>query len=441
MRKFAYLVIVLALFTLSLASASFAVVHKMEIRDLRDASSDIIVGRVMSYEAAWDGNLIYTYYKVKVLDRVKGNPADEITVRVPGGEVGEVILMVSDTPYLKSGEDAFLFLKQNGDVREVTGWYQGKYAIKEGKVEDTGLTVQQFKAGIAQGKPAKPPQGGGYKLCGYDWTYLGMSGGKYHQEPWAINPSNNDGMSSGSVNSAIQAAANTWTGAGACFNFGTGGSTNLSGAALDGNNVISFGNTGGAVAATYIWVLKSCRKCIAELDLVFDHVYWDFGVSVCGSTTKFDLQNVATHEFGHWLCLADLYGGSDVNQTMYGYVDYGECNKKDLYTGDIAGIKSIYGTCAALTASGTNREVELGEAVGGMTVQFAVPAAGPATVQVYNVMGQTVATLADGYLEAGQHSLAWDGRDTNGNRVASGVYFVLVRGADYARSSKIMVVK
>ncbi len=442
MRKIVRLVIVLTLLTFVFASASMAVVKKMEIRDLRDASSDIVVGRVMSSESAWDGNLIYTYYAVKVLDKVKGAPPEYVTVRVPGGEVGDVMLFVSDTPYLESGEDAFLFLKKNDGFHEVTGWFQGKYAIKNGKVEDTGLSVQEFKANVGKGKPAKPPASGGYKLCGYDWKYLGMSGGKYHLEPWEVNPSNNDGISSGSVNSAVQAAANTWGGAGACFNFGSGGSSNLNGGVLDDHNVVSFGNTGGAVAATYIWVLRSCRKCIAELDLVFDHVYWNFAVPACGSANKFDLQDVATHEFGHWLCLADLYGAGDVNQTMYGYVDYGECYKKDLYTGDIAGIKAIYGTCAgAMAATGPQRKMVSDESANGTAIKFAVPKAGPATVQVYNVMGQMVNMLSDGYLEAGQHSIAWDGRDTGGNRVATGIYFVMVRGADYSSSSKVMLVK
>jgi flagellar hook assembly protein FlgD len=124
---------------------------------------------------------------------------------------------------------------------------------------------------------------------------------------------------------------------------------------------------------------------------------------------------------------------------MYGYVDYGECKNNDLYTGDIAGIKAIYGTCAGIAARGPEERI-VPEAAG-TTVKFAVPKAGPATVQVYNVMGQMIATLADGNLEAGEQSLAWNGRDSNGNAAASGVYFVMVRGADYTASSKLMLVK
>jgi hypothetical protein len=438
MRKISSLTLSVLL-VLALASASFALVKKMDVAEIRDASSDVVIGKVTGAQSGWEDGLIYTYYSVKVNDRAKGTPPEYITVRVPGGEVEDVNLFVYDAADLEMGEDAVLFLNRAGGHYEVTGWFQGKYSIKNGKVEDTGLDPMEFATKGGKSQFAKPPSASGYKLCGYDWKCIGMSGGKYHSEAWEVNPANNDGMSSGSVNSAIQSGANAWTGAGACFTFGSGGSSSRSGAVSDGYNVVSFGNTGGAVAATYIWVYRSNRKCISEVDLVFDHVYWNFGAPACGSGSKFDLQNVATHEFGHWLCLADLYGAGDYNQTMYGYVDYGECKNNDLYTGDIAGIKAIYGTCAGMAPIvPEKKQVAEGE---GTTIQFAVPKAGVATVQVYNVMGQVVSTLSEGYLEAGQQSFGWDGRDSAGNRVASGVYFVTVRGADYSSSSKITLVR
>jgi len=438
MRKISCLVVLVLV--LALASDSFALVKKMAPAELRDASSDIIVGRVTSSQSDWEGDLIYTYYSIKVNEKVKGTPPEFITVRVPGGEVGDVMLFVYDAANFDMGEDVFLFLNKANSHYEVTGWFQGKYSVKNGKVEDTGLTVDQFKANVGKGHFAKPPAPGGYKLCGYDWKCLGMSGGKYHPEAWEINPSNNDGMSTGAVNSAIQTGATTWSNAGACFDFGNGSTgSSRNGGVSDGYNVVSFGNTGGAVAGTYIWVYRSNRKCISEVDLVFDHVYWNFGAPACGSANKFDLQNVATHEFGHWLCLADLYGTGDYNLTMYGYVDYGECKNNDLYAGDITGIKAIYGTCAGMAARGP--EGKLVPEGDGTTVKFAVPKTGAATVQVYNVMGQMISTLADGNLGAGEHTLTWNGRDSNGNAMASGIYFVMVRGADYTTSSKLMWVK
>jgi hypothetical protein len=49
-------------------------------------------------------------------------------------------------------------------------------------------------------------------------------------------------------------------------------------------------------------------------------------------------------------------------------------------------------------------------------------------VGVFDLAGRRVATLADGALSAGVHTLAWDGRDGSGTRVRAGVYFVRAVG-------------
>jgi hypothetical protein len=57
-----------------------------------------------------------------------------------------------------------------------------------------------------------------------------------------------------------------------------------------------------------------------------------------------------------------------------------------------------------------------------MTVS--VPAQGNVRVAVFNILGQPVATLLAGRVEAGMHRVVWNGLDTQGRSVASGVYFV-----------------
>jgi hypothetical protein len=48
-------------------------------------------------------------------------------------------------------------------------------------------------------------------------------------------------------------------------------------------------------------------------------------------------------------------------------------------------------------------------------------------MSIVDVRGRHVAGLLDGeVVEPGTHSIAWDGRDDQGRRVASGVYFVLL---------------
>jgi hypothetical protein len=64
--------------------------------------------------------------------------------------------------------------------------------------------------------------------------------------------------------------------------------------------------------------------------------------SASGEAGKIDVQNVATHELGHWLTLLDLCGGGDSDKTMYGYTYAGETKKRTLDSDDIAGINYIY---------------------------------------------------------------------------------------------------
>ncbi len=110
---------------------------------------------------------------------------------------------------------------------------------------------------------------------------------------------------------------------------------------LDDTNALSYGNypSSGVIAVTYIWYYPDTGE-IVEVDTLFDT---DYEWSLSGEPDKMDLQNIATHELGHWLLLLDLYNRPARTQTMYGYGAYGETIKRTLESGDIAGIQEIYG--------------------------------------------------------------------------------------------------
>jgi hypothetical protein len=59
----------------------------------------------------------------------------------------------------------------------------------------------------------------------------------------------------------------------------------------------------------------------------------------------------------------------------------------------------------------------------GARIRFAQPAAGRVSFRIYNVRGQLVRTLLDDTRPAGEATLAWDGTDDAGARVAAGMYF------------------
>lgn len=58
------------------------------------------------------------------------------------------------------------------------------------------------------------------------------------------------------------------------------------------------------------------------------------------------------------------------------------------------------------------------------TLSFTVPGgAASAALEVYSVAGRLVATLYDGPLAPGSHTVVWDGRNSDGASLGSGVYF------------------
>jgi hypothetical protein len=56
------------------------------------------------------------------------------------------------------------------------------------------------------------------------------------------------------------------------------------------------------------------------------------------------------------------------------------------------------------------------------TIEYELGEEGPISIEIYNVKGQKIKTLVDGFKVAGTHRVVWDGRDGYGRRVASGIY-------------------
>ena len=58
------------------------------------------------------------------------------------------------------------------------------------------------------------------------------------------------------------------------------------------------------------------------------------------------------------------------------------------------------------------------------TLVYSLSQAGGVHIQVYDVLGRSVATLVEGNQDAGQHQILWNGYDQRGKRVPAGLYFI-----------------
>ena len=80
-------------------------------------------------------------------------------------------------------------------------------------------------------------------------------------------------------------------------------------------------------------------------------------------------------------------------------------------------------------------------------IQFALPAAGTAKLQIFDMLGRRVNTLVNAPLQAGSHAYGWNGRNSAGQTVAAGmyVYRLTVQSADgsaqFVKTQKMAFVK
>ncbi|MFZ5515510.1 MAG: T9SS type A sorting domain-containing protein [Candidatus Zhuqueibacterota bacterium] len=75
------------------------------------------------------------------------------------------------------------------------------------------------------------------------------------------------------------------------------------------------------------------------------------------------------------------------------------------------------------------------------TIGYELPRDERVTITVYNVNGQLVCVLVDEIKKGGQHRVEWDGKNSSGQSVTSGVYFYRLRAGDFVKQRKLLVLR
>lgn len=79
--------------------------------------------------------------------------------------------------------------------------------------------------------------------------------------------------------------------------------------------------------------------------------------------------------------------------------------------------------------------------VSATTIAYRTGAAGRVRARIYDETGRWVRTVVDQQVPAGEHAIAWDGKDDSGGAVAPGVYFYQVSLEDRSSTGKLIVVR
>ncbi|HUN66698.1 MAG TPA: fibronectin type III domain-containing protein [Bacteroidota bacterium] len=72
-------------------------------------------------------------------------------------------------------------------------------------------------------------------------------------------------------------------------------------------------------------------------------------------------------------------------------------------------------------------------------IPVAVPKEGRITLEIYNLLGQHVRTIYEGFLNPGLYTFGWDGRNDRMKETSTGVYICVLRAADDIRLSRKML--
>jgi len=75
------------------------------------------------------------------------------------------------------------------------------------------------------------------------------------------------------------------------------------------------------------------------------------------------------------------------------------------------------------------------------TMQYDLPKDCYVKITLFNILGQKVRTLVDGYQSAGYRSVVWDGKNQFGKDISTGVYFYLMEAEDFHKSKKMLMLK
>jgi hypothetical protein len=75
------------------------------------------------------------------------------------------------------------------------------------------------------------------------------------------------------------------------------------------------------------------------------------------------------------------------------------------------------------------------------TIQYNLPNATKVTIEVFNILGDKVATLVNEKQLAGTYSIEWDGKDASGRSVGSDIYFYKISTKDFSATKKMLLMK
>lgn len=158
---------------------------------------------------------------------------------------------------------------------------------------------------------------------------------------------------------------------------------------------------------------------------------FDVGDVAAGEKGRLDLEVVGTNAYGDELFRAThtvpLQARLEVDDTQYAF-GITECCMEIIDVGEAETVPSIH----RLVGNTPNPFRSLTNIVFGLPVE-----GGVVEVNVFDIQGRLVRTIATPRLSGGFHRVTWDGRDEAGRLVSPGAYFYRVTSGTWVETRKL----
>ena len=135
-RKLLITTVCIVLFVWSIPlTARGTAVRKLSEEDMVNQAGTILTGTVTSIKSEWneERTKIFTYITITPNNFLKRNgTTQEIVIKQPGGEVGDIGMLVEGASVYEEGEEVLLFLRRGRKgFHRTVGLSQGKFSIQE----------------------------------------------------------------------------------------------------------------------------------------------------------------------------------------------------------------------------------------------------------------------------------------------------------------------
>jgi len=165
------------------------------------------------------------------------------------------------------------------------------------------------------------------------------------QPTWVLNNAGSDNIADGSEKWAIKQAFQSWENTyGTSLNFTHQGNTNSTNLGSNSSHLVVFDESnwsgwfplGSGIVAITPLTYSTGSGQILDADIVFNGRDWNFATD--GSPGAFDVQDIATHEIGHFI---GLDHSPVLNSSMWPYVSPNQWLHRGLSADDQAGVVAV----------------------------------------------------------------------------------------------------